>query len=125
MKDRYSPRFVRRAAVLACASLPAIAVGATKNFVGQNASSYYWSIGSNWSPSGVPGSSDYAYIQPSSYHAFYLLDYNYTPSTGPISITRAFVPDDWHRLLARAGIPVGAADVQRVFPYRLCVGRIK
>jgi SAM-dependent methyltransferase len=51
--------------------------------------------------------------------------HRFVQNDGPISITRAFVPADWHRLLARAGIPVGAAKVSRVFPFRLCVGRMK
>ncbi len=42
---------------------------------------------------------------------------------GPVSIARAFVPDDWERALAIAGIT--AATVAKVFPFRLCVGRIK
>jgi SAM-dependent methyltransferase len=51
--------------------------------------------------------------------------HRFVQNDGPISITRAFVPADWQRLLARAGIPEGAAKVSRVFPYRLCVGRVK
>ena len=51
--------------------------------------------------------------------------HRFVQNDGPISITRAFVPADWHRLLARAGIPEGAAKVSRVFPFRLCVGRVK
>ena len=51
--------------------------------------------------------------------------HRFVQNDGPISITRAFVPADWHRLLARAGIPEGAAKVSRVFPFRLCVGRMK
>jgi len=51
--------------------------------------------------------------------------HRFVQSDGPISITRAFVPDDWHRLLVRAEVPAGAAEVRRVFPYRLCVGRMK
>ncbi|MBV8970817.1 MAG: methyltransferase domain-containing protein [Sphingomonadaceae bacterium] len=42
---------------------------------------------------------------------------------GPVSIARSFVDADWHRALADAGV-VGAT-VERVFPFRLCVGRIK
>jgi SAM-dependent methyltransferase len=51
--------------------------------------------------------------------------HRFVQNDGPISITRAFVPEDWHRLLARAGVPEAAAQVLRVFPYRLCVGRVK
>ncbi|TNC52549.1 methyltransferase domain-containing protein [Rubellimicrobium rubrum] len=42
---------------------------------------------------------------------------------GPVSFARAFVPGDWHRLLAEAGIP--EAEVRRWFPFRLCVSRIR
>jgi SAM-dependent methyltransferase len=42
---------------------------------------------------------------------------------GPVSIARSFVPDEWERALATAGIT--GATVTRVFPFRLCVGRLK
>ncbi|MGI3778869.1 MAG: methyltransferase domain-containing protein [Janthinobacterium lividum] len=42
---------------------------------------------------------------------------------GPVSITRAFVPADWTRLLAAAGTP--DAEVRRVAPWRLCVARLR
>lgn len=42
---------------------------------------------------------------------------------GPISIARAFVPADWHALLAAAAIEPGAAEIQRMFPFRLTVAR--
>ena len=42
---------------------------------------------------------------------------------GPVSIARSFVPDDWERSLATAGIT--QATVERVFPFRLCVARLK
>ena len=42
---------------------------------------------------------------------------------GTLSIARAFRPDDWHALLAQAGI--ADARVFRAFPYRLCVARIR
>ncbi len=44
---------------------------------------------------------------------------------GPVSFARAFVPQDWRRLLEEAGVPDGAAEVGRWFPFRLCVSRIK
>lgn len=46
---------------------------------------------------------------------------------GPVSFARAFVPEDWRRLLGAAGIegPVGEVEVRRAFPFRLCVGRAK
>jgi len=51
--------------------------------------------------------------------------HRFVQNDGPISITRAFVPEEWHRLLARAQVPDGAADVARYVPFRLCVGRRK
>jgi len=42
---------------------------------------------------------------------------------GPVSIARSFVPDEWERVLAVAGIT--EATVAKVFPFRLCVGRMK
>ncbi len=41
---------------------------------------------------------------------------------GPVSITRAFVPAEWRRLLAGAGVE---ARVRRVAPWRLCVERLR
>jgi SAM-dependent methyltransferase len=43
---------------------------------------------------------------------------------GPVSFRRAFVPGDWTRLIAQAGLPDGTARVDRAFPFRLCVSRI-
>ncbi len=42
---------------------------------------------------------------------------------GPVSIARSFVPDEWLRALANAGIT--EATVTKVFPFRLCVARMK
>ena len=44
---------------------------------------------------------------------------------GPISIARAFVAADWRRLLDAAGVPAAAGSISRVFPYRLCVSRLR
>ena len=44
---------------------------------------------------------------------------------GLISITRSFDEADWTRLLRKAEVPDGAAEVVRRFPYRLCVGRLR
>ena len=41
---------------------------------------------------------------------------------GAVSIARAFRRADWHRLLAAAGVP---GEVRWVFPFRLCVGRLR
>jgi 2-polyprenyl-3-methyl-5-hydroxy-6-metoxy-1,4-benzoquinol methylase len=42
---------------------------------------------------------------------------------GPVSIRRAFREADWKRLCAQAG--VGPVRIEKVFPSRLCVGRVK
>ena len=42
---------------------------------------------------------------------------------GPVSIARSFVPSDWERALGTAGIT--GATVRKVFPFRLCVARLK
>jgi SAM-dependent methyltransferase len=42
---------------------------------------------------------------------------------GPVSIARAFVTDDWRRLLAASGID--GAEIRWHFPFRLCVSRLK
>jgi SAM-dependent methyltransferase len=44
---------------------------------------------------------------------------------GPVSIARAFDTADWRRTFAAAGIPAAAVKVQRVFPFRLCVSRVR
>lgn len=44
---------------------------------------------------------------------------------GPVSIARAFRRSDWIDLLRDAGVPSGAARLERFVPYRLCVGRIR
>jgi SAM-dependent methyltransferase len=44
---------------------------------------------------------------------------------GPVSIARAFVPDDWRRICAAAGLERGAISILPVFPARLCVSRSK
>ena len=42
---------------------------------------------------------------------------------GPVSIRRSFVPEDWRRMLAAAG--VSGAAIEEYRPARLCVGRVK
>lgn len=41
---------------------------------------------------------------------------------GQLSIARSYRPAEWPPLLAEAGV---SATVRRVFPFRLCVGRLK
>ena len=42
---------------------------------------------------------------------------------GTLSIARSYRPDEWPPILAEAGI--SAATVRRVFPFRLCVERLR
>jgi SAM-dependent methyltransferase len=65
-----------------------------------------------------------------SYHLFRisaraLRFHEFVQHDGPISIARAFDVRDWRRLLDAAGVPHAATIVSRVFPYRLCVSRLK
>ncbi len=42
---------------------------------------------------------------------------------GQLSVARSYRPAEWHPILAEAGI--SDAEVQRVFPFRLCVSKIR
>jgi hypothetical protein len=42
---------------------------------------------------------------------------------GQLSVARSFIPSEWHAMLDQAGI--SDAKVERLFPFRLCVTRIK
>jgi SAM-dependent methyltransferase len=44
---------------------------------------------------------------------------------GPVSIARAFVPADWQKLCAAAGLADGETSIEGFIPARLCVGRRK
>ena len=44
---------------------------------------------------------------------------------GPVSIARAFVPQDWRNMCAAAGLPADQIVIQAFTPARLCVGRKK
>ena len=44
---------------------------------------------------------------------------------GQLSIARSFRPAEWREILARAGVPDGAARIVRCFPFRLCVERLR
>ncbi len=44
---------------------------------------------------------------------------------GPVSIARSFVPQDWCRICAAAGLDQSEISIQPVFPARLCVSRSK
>ena len=65
---------------------------------------------------------------PVSYYGFSILSrlmawHPFVRHDGPVSIRRAFRPDDWARLLAEAG--VRGARVEAWFPFRLCVSRVR
>ena len=44
---------------------------------------------------------------------------------GPVSFARAFVPEDWQRLCAAAGLPLDQIVIEGFTPARLCVARRK
>ncbi len=44
---------------------------------------------------------------------------------GPVSIARAFAPDDWRRLSVEAGLGQGDVEILSYIPARLCVSRRK
>jgi len=44
---------------------------------------------------------------------------------GTLSIARSYRPAEWPPLLAEAGLAPGIARVERVFPFRLCVERLR
>jgi SAM-dependent methyltransferase len=44
---------------------------------------------------------------------------------GPVSIARSFIPDDWNRISAAAGLHQDDVSIQPSFPARLCVSRNK
>ena len=61
------------------------------------------------------------------YHGFRMLArvmrwHRFVQHDGPVSIARAFRRAEWTRLLAEAGVP---GDVRWVFPFRLCVSRLR
>jgi len=65
---------------------------------------------------------------PFSYRGFAILSalmrwHPFVRHDGPMSIARAFRPEDWKRLLALAG--VRQARIEPWFPFRLCVSRAR
>jgi len=67
---------------------------------------------------------------PLPYHVFRataraLRFHHFVQHDGPISIMRAFVAADWHRVFAAAGLAPGDAEIRWRFPFRLCVTRVK
>jgi SAM-dependent methyltransferase len=49
----------------------------------------------------------------------------FVQNDGPVSIARAFVPEDWRRMCAAAGLGAGDTAIQAFKPARLCVAREK
>ncbi len=61
------------------------------------------------------------------YHGFRLLAramrwHRFVQHDGPVSIARAFKRAEWQRLLTEAGVP---GTISWVFPFRLCIGRLR
>jgi len=44
---------------------------------------------------------------------------------GPVSISRAFRPQEWRRHCGEARLPLGEVEITRQFPFRLCVARVR
>jgi SAM-dependent methyltransferase len=67
---------------------------------------------------------------PIPYHVFRIVSralryHRFVQHDGPVSIARAFDAEDWRRVLAAAGVAPGAARSEWLFPFRLCVTRVK
>lgn len=63
-------------------------------------------------------------------HAFRIVSrvmrfHEFVQHDGPISIARAFQRIDWERQIDAAGLGGAEVRVERSFPFRLCVGRMK
>ncbi|MFM2419195.1 MAG: 3-demethylubiquinone-9 3-O-methyltransferase [Pseudomonadota bacterium] len=55
-----------------------------------------------------------------------LADYHpFVQHDGPVSITRAFVPADWRRMVEAAHVDVSSVNIRRSLPFRLTVSRFK
>lgn len=64
------------------------------------------------------------------YHLFRMFSrmaglHPFVQNDGPVSIARAFVPDDWRRLCAAAGLRGDQIEIRGFTPARLCVSRRK
>jgi SAM-dependent methyltransferase len=51
--------------------------------------------------------------------------HHFVQHDGPVSIARSFIPDDWRRICAAAGLHPSDVSIQPVWPARLCVSRSK
>ncbi len=67
---------------------------------------------------------------PIPYHLFRMFSrvarlHPFVQNDGPVSIARAFVPDDWRQLCAAAGLRDHEVEIRGYTPARLCVSRRK
>lgn len=67
---------------------------------------------------------------PVPYHVFRVASrlarlHRFVQHDGPVSIARAFVPDDWRRIVAAAGMDPADVDIRWRMPFRLTVARVK
>jgi 2-polyprenyl-3-methyl-5-hydroxy-6-metoxy-1,4-benzoquinol methylase len=51
--------------------------------------------------------------------------HHFVQHDGPVSIARSFIPEDWRRICAAAGLHAGDIAIKPVWPARLCVSRKK
>jgi 2-polyprenyl-3-methyl-5-hydroxy-6-metoxy-1,4-benzoquinol methylase len=51
--------------------------------------------------------------------------HHFVQHDGPVSIARSFIPEDWQRICAAAGLRLDDVSIQPVWPARLCVSRSK
>jgi SAM-dependent methyltransferase len=51
--------------------------------------------------------------------------HRFVRNDGPVSILRSFVPADWRRMCAEAGLDLATVAITEHRPARLCVGRVK
>jgi len=51
--------------------------------------------------------------------------HHFVQHDGPVSIARSFVPEDWQRICAAAGLRPNSLSIQPAWPARLCVSRSK
>lgn len=68
--------------------------------------------------------------RPFPYYGFALLArmmrwHRFVRHDGPVSISRAFQPGDWRRLSHAAHLDTATVRIDRAFPYRLCVSRVR
>lgn len=67
---------------------------------------------------------------PAPYHLLRLFSrvarlHPYVQHDGPVSIARAFIPEDWRRMCAAAGLNNHAVSIKGFTPARLCIARNK